>query len=246
MSKTVTEADYAARLKLLEFEVTCAFEIFHIHQEIDRLAREDASVLMALHGTFWTTIHSALQTDLFMRMSRVFETKYDASVGAVVDQTIKNFEFFSQAGLRARKTGKGPEPEWLEDFMEKAWTSDKAAPDSYKKVLLDLKEELERHRVEFEEIYKPIRNRVYGHMGAVANSQRIELFEKTDRRQLEDILNFLRELVAARWHLYQNGTRPSLGQQQHSMEVTEIRREVERVLRSVSAGSQTAPKSDAV
>jgi len=62
-----------------------------------------------------------------------------------------------------------------------------------------------------------------------------QLFEKTNRKELEQILRFLQELIDAIEHLYLNGTKPELGFSSDDQYAKEIRSSTKSVLGKVVA-----------
>jgi hypothetical protein len=124
MSPTLSEEQYTSKLRLISAEIENAFIMFHTYEELNRLAHHDSSLLAVLNADalFWNTYRNNLVTNLFMTTSRLFDPVAAATtVQTVVTATLRNLRLFSKEALRIRKTGKGPVPRWLDEFMEKVW-----------------------------------------------------------------------------------------------------------------------------
>jgi hypothetical protein len=131
---------------------------------------------------------------------------------------------FSKNALAARKCAGGAKPDWLDYFMSDTWE-----PNTLE--LRPLKKALAAQAKKFNEIYRPIRHKVYAHRLVLDGNVEFELFEKTNRTEVRSILTFLRELMDAIEHLYLNGCKPVLGKQVKPGGYPEaIRRSVNSVL----------------
>jgi hypothetical protein len=69
-----------------------------------------------------------------------------------------------------------------------------------------LKKEVSCHLGRIEKIYLPIRNSYYGHRLTGIDAR--AMFERTDRKELGETLDTLRQLVAGLRFFYDNGIRP--------------------------------------
>jgi hypothetical protein len=222
----MTEAEYWSDCQYLKNEIDYAVEFFEAQEEINRLAISDEAILKALNADalFWVIRQHSLQLSLFITLGRIFDESKDAhSAHRVIGATLKHPEFFSKNALAARKCAGRAKPDWLDSFMSDTWE-----PNTQE--LRPLKKALTAQAKKFNDIYLPIRNKVYAHR-QVLDGNEFKLFKKTNRAEVRSILKFLRELIDAIEDLYLNGRKPVLGKQENPGGYPEaIRRSVNSVL----------------
>lgn len=204
----ITEAAYKKELDVVAEEIYEAIYIHHLMEEINRLAIKDPNILLAMNEQplFWRAHRAASQAALFMCLGRIFDTNDTAtSIHRLVRITRVNLQLFSKTTFRARRIGNGPEPPWLDDFLQGIWEPQTADD------LRFLKDALKPHVKLFESVYKPIRHSVYGHRLMSDDEAGITLFPQTNREAVGEILDFLHDLIESLNELYLNGTKPELG-----------------------------------
>jgi hypothetical protein len=223
-----TEAQYWIDLQLLSTEIEDAVTIFHTAEEMNRLALTDAAILRALNREplFWQGYRSTCQTALFMTMGRIFDRGSDThSIHKIIDAALNHWRFFSRQSLRNRRTlGGGEEPQWLNDFIAAAWEPSCAADLEF------LRAELAPHTEHFGDVYRPIRDAVIGHRLMTNDQAAVQLFPNTNREQVGRILDFLHGLIGRLIHLYNNGTKPVMGQNDFTDYNQRVRSEVQNLL----------------
>jgi hypothetical protein len=227
---TLTAAGYWSEAQLVSSEIESAIIIFHTYEEINRLALEDSAILAALNNSalFWQTQMHCLQASLFLTLNRIFETDAEAhTIYTLLNATLGNVPLFSAAALATRKTGGGPKPEWLDNYMAQAWTP-KSAED-----LRHLKKAVAPHAQRFREVYQPIRHAIYAHRLMSDEQAGVQLFQDTRRDEVGAILDFLHDLIEAILNLFTNGFRPVLGTKDFKEYNQRIRDGVGKVLRSL-------------
>jgi hypothetical protein len=100
-----------------------------------------------------------------------------------------------------------------------------------------LKKELAGHHGRIDDVYRPIRNKVFAHRLTSNDQDASELFGRTNRVEVGKILDSLHDLIDAIQALYVNGTRPELGKRSYNEYNQRIRAGTERILRKLAARS---------
>jgi hypothetical protein len=225
-----TDAQYLKELQNTSNEVLDAIAVFHTYEEINLLALEDPAVYQALNkdADFWMVIAHSLQTTLFITLARIFDTGPNAhSIHRFVNITVGHPHLFSREALKARRIAMNgrKQPEWIGEFLNGTWEPNGSAD------LRSLKKELAPHAKKFEEVYRPIRHTFIAHR-AVNIEEVSQLFQRTNRAELGEILDFLHDLTDAIWQLYNNGIRPELGRRSASYKShnQEIRERTKRLI----------------
>jgi len=109
-------------------------------------------------------------------------------------------EFFSAEALRQRVAKRGLTESLANHLMASAWMPGSGAD------LRFLKKEISCHLSRIEKIYTPIRDCYYGHRLTEIDAH--AMFEMTNREELGETLDTLRQLVAGLRLFYDNGIRP--------------------------------------
>lgn len=201
---SLTEALWLQKLQFIENEVIYILDVFNFLDEIIHLCGEDEAALAAFNTTplFWNTVKYSMQESMFMGLGRLCDQSGD-NVRNVLEQTKEHVEFFSKEALRRRVMERNLCEAWTDSLIARAWIPNNSADFS------DLEAEVSIYLSKIEHIYKPIRNKYYGHRILQCNV--CALFEKTNRKELGEALNMLYELTEALMSLYLNGTKPKIG-----------------------------------
>lgn len=98
---------------------------------------------------------------------------------------------------------RGAYESWLPDFLSDAWEPTGAD-------LQEIHARLKPTANKYRNIYEPIRNKVFAHrdIGVNINS----LFGKTQKSEIEQILNDLRDMLETVEQIYLNGRKPEFNQ----------------------------------
>ena len=230
----LTELEFWADIQLVSTEIEDAITIFHTSEEINLLAVHDGEILRLLNedALFWKVQTYSLQTSLFMILGRIFDSAQDArSIHKVVSTVVGQHQLFSKQALAARKTKEGFPPDGLDQFIAAAWAPSSAAE------LRFLKKGLAKHNGRFEEVYRPIRNKIFAHRLLSNDQAAFQLFRVTSRVEVAEILDFLHDLIDAIQDLYLNGNQPELDKRSYTEYNQRIRAGAQRVLRKLAAGS---------
>jgi len=137
-------------------------------------------------------------------------------------------ELFSRPALRARKLSI-PSPPWdmnfLDKYIQNAW--EPSVQD-----LRAMKKALSPHKTKFDAIYRPIRNQI-AHIILKDQTVIADLYSKTQKTDIDEILCFLHNLICAIKELAINAVRPNLDGDHHgyARRVAEITGSTETLLR---------------
>lgn len=199
----LTEDDWVRELEYIDSQLTHVLDVFNLLEEVFRLSGESEVALGVFNTTplFWNLLRDCFQESMFMGLGRICDESPDAmNVRRVLNGAMSHFEFFSEEALARRLAKRGLTDSLANYLKESAW-----APDSGSDLRF-LKDEVSCHLLQIETIYRPIRNSFYGHR--VNGVDALELFEKTNRTQLWESLDMLRQLVVGLRVFYDNGARP--------------------------------------
>jgi hypothetical protein len=225
--------EFKAELELVSTEIEDAIVIHHTAEEINRLAVHDKEIKTALmnNGLFWQTQLHCLQTTLFLTMSRIFDGERDAhTIHSLLNVTLHNTQLFSSDALTGRKMAYGEKPWWLDEYIANAWFP--AGPED----LRHLKRALVPFTASFKNIYRPIRNAIFAHRLMSTLEAGVQLFPKTNREEMTDILNFLHDLVECIRELFNNGRNPESGKRDFEEHNQHVHEDVAKVLRRLING----------
>jgi len=202
-TREVTEAEWVLELEHIDNELTHVLDVFNFLEELFQLSNESEVALGAFNTTplFWQVFRNCLQESLFMGLSRLCDPSCDVvNVGRVLSGAMGHPEFFSAEALRRRFAKRGLTESLANHLMASA-----SAPDGGEDFRF-LKKEVSSHLRRIEKIYLPIRNSYYGHRSTGIDVH--AMFETTNRTELGETLDTLRQLVAGLRFFYDNGVRP--------------------------------------
>jgi hypothetical protein len=118
---------------------------------------------------------------------------------------------FSKAAIAERKRkGSADADEWLNEYLRDVCVP---TPDDFRR----LRRYVDARRKIYKSNYKELRNKVYAHKDRKDQKYVQELFAKTSKRELQQILVFLNRLREALWHLFHNGLKPTLRPARYSV-----------------------------
>lgn len=204
---SLTEKEFWRDYDIIRNDVNAAMVACYTHRTINHIAATDFEVLGRLNRTpdFWRIASFSLQSTLIIVLARILDNDHNVhSVYKVLNATTAHPEFFSRDALRARKLipGTDPNPPYLDEYVQNAWVP--TVQD-----LRKLKRALAPHKTKFDAIYKPIRNQI-AHIILKDEALVADLYCKTLKTDIDEILCFLHNLIRSIWHLAFNGTEPNL------------------------------------
>jgi hypothetical protein len=236
----LTEADWVGELKHIDNQLDYVLDVFNFLEELFRLSNESEAALRAFNTTplFWTVYRDCLQEAMFMGVARLCDNSSDTvNVTRVLNGAMKHPEFFSAEALGKRLATRDSTKTLSSHLVESAWVPGSGAD------LKFLKTAVSCHLHRIETIYLPIRNSHYGHR--VTGIDDRALFEKTNRTELGETLDMLRQLMVGLRLLYDNGMKPrvdiqgtntllSADEVKATLDLTPPRRSLRDVVRAVA------------
>ncbi|MGH9667366.1 MAG: hypothetical protein ACRD9L_23330, partial [Bryobacteraceae bacterium] len=123
--------------------------------------------------------------------------------------------------------GPNPNPPYLDEYVQNAWVP--TVQD-----LRKLKRALAPHKTKFDSIYKPIRNQI-AHIILKDDTMVADLYSKTLKTHIDEILCFLHNLIRSIWYLAFNATEPNLSGDNYGYagRAKKITEETERFMRQI-------------
>ena len=208
--KSLTYDEYWRIHGVVRGDVESAIKSNHTYLTINDLSVSDRNAEEKLNEfpEFWLFNAYALQTTFFMALGRLFDSRKDShSILKLVDATIANPQLFTKTALHARKRMfaniHGSDPDSFAPRVTAAW--EPGAAD-----LMALKTELEPHHLKFKVIYQPIRHTLFAHRSMESEADIFSRFQKTNIKEVEDILRFLHTLLCAIREMAWKGKRINL------------------------------------
>ena len=199
----LTEGEWVLELEHVDNELTRVLDVFNFLEELFQLSNESGAALGAFNTAplFWHVFRDCLQESMFMGLGRLCDLSPDVvDVSRVLYGAMAHPEFFSAEALKRRVAHRGLTESLANHLTTSAWVPDIGADLGF------LKTEISSHLRRIEEIYSPIRDSYYGHRSTGIDAG--ALFEKTNRAELGETLDTLRQLVAGLRFFYDNGTKP--------------------------------------
>jgi hypothetical protein len=199
----LTEVDWVGELEHIDNQLAHVLDVFNFLEELFRLSNESEAALDAFNTTplFWNVFRDCLQESMFMGVGRLCDNSSDTvNVTRVLKGAMNHPEFFSAEALKRRLAERKLTDSLANYQMASAWVPGSGAD------LKFLKEEVACHLRRIETIYSPIRNSYYGHRSTGIDAR--EMFERTNRAELGETLDKLRQLIGGLRFFYDNGVRP--------------------------------------
>lgn len=227
----MSEKEYWRDYEIIRNDVNAAMVSCYTHRAINSIAASDMDMAQRMnnHPDYWRVNSFSLQTTLFIVLARILDPDPGVhSIYQVLNATTAHPEFFSKAALRARKL-EIPGGQWdvkfLDEYIQMAWE-----PTVHD--LRSLKKALAPHKAKFDAIYKPIRN-LCAHIILKDEALVEDLYSKTQKTDIDEILCFLYCVMRAIQELAANARRAVLNGDQYgyAKRVAEITDETERFIR---------------
>ncbi len=206
--------DFSNELELFRTEAESAIQFYFAWEAIHTVAAKDPKVSLLLNQAplFWNTSLGALQTSTLVTLGRLFDPDpKNHSVTRLLSIAHSNLGMFSKEALAARRRKNSKDADtWLPEYLKTVY---EPLSDDFRR----LKRYVNVRRRIYEEKYRPLRHMVFAHRGASNKSEVDALFASTNRKELRQLLVFLRRLHEALWQLYFNGKKPVLRPARHSV-----------------------------
>jgi hypothetical protein len=201
----LTEAEWELELRHIDDQLVHILDVFNFLEELSRLSNESEVALGAFNATplFWHVFRDSLQESMFMGLGRLCDSSSDAvDVRRVLRVAMDHPEFFSAEALRRRVTERGLTESLADHLVASAWVPGSGADFRF------LKKAVISHLDRIEKIYSPIRDCYYGHRLLGIDTR--AMFERTNRKELGETLDVLRQLIAGLRFYHQNGVKPKV------------------------------------
>lgn len=207
-------SEFKRELEIFRTESDAAVQFFYAWQTVNAVASSDRSVYCALNKAplFWNTSLGALQAATLVTLGRVFDPDTaNHSVTRLLSIAHRNIGIFSKEALAERKREFSTNAaEWLEEYLKTVYVP---TVDDFRK----LKRYVAVRRRIYEENYRPLRHKLFAHRGTTERTEIAALFAKTNIRELQQLLVFLRRLHETLWQLFNNGNKPTLRPARYSV-----------------------------
>jgi len=204
---------FEIQLENFRRESATAAQYIYAEMAIQHAASKSRKLLNRLNNTptFWLSCSAALQSSAYISLGRIFDTKSNYNVAALLDAMEKNLELFQREGLASRKrNGSEIDPPWLPEYLERA----------YYPTIKDvnrLRAMVEKYRVIYERAIKPARNKYLAHREKEEHAEVKALFAGGTVRELWRLTTFLYQLYEVLWEQLHNGRRPVFRSLRHSV-----------------------------
>ena len=203
----ISAREFEHELEVFRTEGDAAVQFFFAWQTVNAVAGKDQSIYSALNRApmFWNTSLGALQTATLITLGRVFDPDpKNYSVTRLLSIAERNLALFSKEALAERKRKLSANAdEWLAGYLQDVYVPDR---EDFKR----LKRYVAVRRRSYEEKYRPLRHQIFAHRNAMNSICIADLIAKTNTRELQQLLVFLRRMHEALWQLFFNGNKPVL------------------------------------
>jgi len=200
-------------LEVFRTEAESGIQFFYSYLAIHAIAGEHKQVHRLLNSAplFWNTALGALQTSAFIALGRVFDQQSKHNVDRLLKIAQSNMTIFSKRALAGRKRRASPDAdEWLDEYLRDVYVPN---ADDFRR----LRRHVAKRRRIYEDNYRAPRHQVFAHKEISAKEDVQALFGKTNVRELQQLMIFLRRLHESLWQLYNNGRKPTLQPARYSV-----------------------------
>ncbi|MCX5855125.1 MAG: hypothetical protein NTZ24_11280 [Deltaproteobacteria bacterium] len=201
-----SEDVFANELEVFRTEAESGIQFFYSYLTVHAVAGENKDVHRLLNQAplFWNTALGALQTSAFIALGRVFDQKSKHNIDLLLKIAQSNIFIFSKEALSGRKRrGSTNADQWIDEYLREVYVPN---ADDFRR----LRRHVAKRRKIYEDKYRTLRHQVFAHKTISAKEDEQALFDKTNVREFQQLLIFLRRLHEALWQLYNNGRKPTL------------------------------------
>ncbi len=204
---------FADELEVFRTEAELGIQFFYSYLAVDAVAGEHKDVHRLLNRAplFWNTALGALQTSTFIALGRVFDQKSKHNLDRLLKIAQSNMAIFSKEALAGRKRRiNANADDWIDEYLRDVYVPN---ADDFRR----LRRHVAKRRTVYEDNYRALRHKIFAHKEISAQEDVQALFSKTNVRELQQLLIFLRRLHEALWQLYHNGHKPTLRPARYSV-----------------------------
>jgi len=196
-------------INIFNNEILTASSAFFTFVTINSMAQSDVKIYHALNknAATWNIITSSLRDNFLITLGRIFDkNKRSFSACYFIDKCKKNIHEFGADSLRERKieSVSGDEPEWLDGYIEGAYSPSGSDFDKLGHVVSQAYEM-------YSSVYEKIRHKLVAHADAEAIFGSKNMFEQTSIDTIKQILRLLFQVHGVVWQLYYNGMNIDVG-----------------------------------
>jgi len=200
--------DIQALLDEIHSEIMVASQAFFAWKSIHNIAAKDKCIEKAINknALSWNIYLHSLQATFFITIGRIFDIdSRSCSIHFLFRYCKDNIDEFTKKKLKKRRIKEaGKEPEYLKDFIKKAY--EPSVND-----IKTLKKEVTRVQSIYETHFKPARHKVFAHKDAAHIQNTALLFKGIKIEDAEDILETLYKAENVIRALYVNGHKMNFG-----------------------------------
>lgn len=205
--------DFLLQLENFRHETEVAAQYVYSGMAVEYAASKSSKLLNRLNETprFWQVHLEATQTAAYVTLGRIFDTKSNYNVDALLNSFAANLELFSLTSLEARKLdGHSTRPNWIDSYLDRA----------HYPTLKDverLRGYVKRYREFYDRAVKPVRHKYLAHREKQEHFEVQELYAKGTVKEMWKTVTFLLTLHDALLQQHLNGRKPILRSLRHSV-----------------------------
>lgn len=210
-----SKRSFLDQLENFRREAYVAAQYLYSGMAVQHAASKSSRLLNRLNRTprFWLTHGAACQEAAYLTLGRVFDTKSDFNVHALLNAFESNLSSFSREALSERKRdGKSAEPSWLPDYLASAYYP---TVKDVARVRLKVVE----YCAVYDRAVKPARHKYIAHREKVDHADVQQLFGEGKVKELWRLVTFLFSLYECLWNQYHNGRKAVLRPGRYSVKV---------------------------
>jgi len=200
------EEPFEARLEDLARDARAASRFVYTELTLHHFFGSDFEVRdrIETHAGFWNGLLAAQQAAGFIALGRLYDQQgRDHTIPGLLKHAQTYPGLFCEDALLQRKVAGGMSPEQAQEFARGTF---RATSPTFE----GLAEAFEPHRKVYVDRVEPIRDTVFAHAGQLSRAARDEMFTKLFVRELEQMVVFPLALHRVLFHLYFNGSTPTL------------------------------------
>ena len=205
--------EFLVQLENFRHETTIAAQYLYSEMAVQHAASKSPKLLSRLNETpsFWNVHMAATQTAAYVTLGRIFDTKSNYNVDALLNTFEANLHLFSRSSLEARKSeGTTTRPPWLDEYLLSAHYPTTKDADR-------LRVHVKRHREFYDRAVKPVRHKYLAHREKQEHSEVQELYGRGKVKEFWKTVAFLLSLHDALLQQHINGRKPILRPIRHSV-----------------------------
>lgn len=207
------EEKFERELEVFRTEVEFAIQFLYTFLTIKSVLSKNKQALKTVNITplFWKTNVGALQTSFFIVLGRIFYQKSEHNIDRLIGVAQDHSDIFSAKALEVRKRAMSTNAdEWISDYMKDVYVP---TVDDFRR----LRKYIRKYRKIYENTYKDIRHKIYAHKELTNESDINKLYARTNIREMQKLLIFLKRVYEALWELFHNGSKPILRAMKYSV-----------------------------